>query len=155
MAERLNAVVLKTTSPQGLGGSNPPPSVVFFDTFITSLRGPEGAEAISLNVPGSFLTACMYSAVKLLKTDDSKQRRFLTEEECRALLAHSSPEDRPIFFVLLNTGMRRAEVANLEWSDINIKNQTLKIQRKSLPHRTARVAPHLRFPSPHERGGHS
>ena len=93
---------------------------------ITALR-----TMFNLAIKWGYLDKNPASAVKLLKTDDSKQRRFLTEEECRALLAHSSPEDRPIFFVLLNTGMRRAEVANLEWSDINLKNQTLKIQRKS------------------------
>ncbi len=92
---------------------------------ITTLR-----TMFNLAIKWGYLDKNPASAVKLLKTDDSKQRRFLTEEECCALLAHSSPEDRPIFFVLLNTGMRRAEIAHLEWSDINFKNQTLKIQRK-------------------------
>ena len=68
--------------------------------------------------------------VGFLKPDDSKQRRFLTEAECERLLRACEPEYYPIFFVLLHTGMRKGELANLEWKDIDFKRQIIKIQRK-------------------------
>lgn len=69
--------------------------------------------------------------VSFLKADDSKQRRFLTEAECDRLLRACEPEYYPLFFILIHTGMRRAELLNLEWSDLNFKRRIIKIQRKS------------------------
>jgi len=69
--------------------------------------------------------------VKGLKTDDSKKRRFLTDIESEWFLQHTPHEDYPIFFTFLNTGMRRGELVNLEWSDIDFENSVIKIQKKS------------------------
>ena len=69
--------------------------------------------------------------VKKLKTEDSKKRRFLTDEECNQLLTASPPELYPIFFVLIYTGMRKGELINLEWKDIDFHRGVIKIQRKS------------------------
>jgi len=91
---------------------------------ITALR-----TIFNLAIQWKYLEKNPASGVKLLKTDDSKQRRFLTESECGRLLDHSEKEDYPIFAVFLNTGMRRAELVNLEWSDIDFKNGLIKIQR--------------------------
>ncbi len=85
----------------------------------------------NLAIKWKYLERNAASEVKLLKTDDSKPRRFLTEEECGVLLEAASAEHREIFFALLNTGMRRAELVNLEWSDIDFRARMLKIQRKS------------------------
>ncbi len=71
------------------------------------------------------------SGIKKLKTEDSKKRRFLTEAECDQLLKASSREFYPIFFVLLHTGMRKGELINLEWKDIDFIRRMIKIQRKS------------------------
>jgi len=85
----------------------------------------------NLAVKWGYLEKNPISGIRFLKTDDSKSRRWLTEEECRALLEFSSDEDRPIFLTFLNTGMRRAELVNLEWKDIDFEKRTLRIQRKS------------------------
>ncbi len=69
-------------------------------------------------------------AVVKLKVNDSKKPRFLTKEECRRLLENSPTTLRNIFYVFLNTGMRKAELENLEWSDIDFKRRKIKIQRK-------------------------
>ncbi|MFA6599824.1 MAG: tyrosine-type recombinase/integrase [Candidatus Omnitrophota bacterium] len=69
--------------------------------------------------------------VGFLKPDDSKKRRFLTEVECDRLLHACEPEYYPIFFTLIHTGMRKAELLNLEWSDLDCKRRVIKIQRKS------------------------
>lgn len=68
--------------------------------------------------------------VGFLKPDDSKKRRFLTEAECERLLRACEPELYPIFFVLLHTGMRKGELINLEWKDVDFKGGVIKIQRK-------------------------
>ena len=92
---------------------------------ITALR-----TIFNLAIAWKYLESNPASKVKLLKTDDSKPRRFLTDIECGWLLGNTPPELYPIFFTFLNTGMRRAELVNLEWSDISFEHKTIKIQRK-------------------------
>jgi len=65
-----------------------------------------------------------------LKVTDSKPPRFLTEEECEKILEYSPEELRPIFFTFLNTGMRKAELENLEWEDVDLRRKKIKIRRK-------------------------
>ncbi len=84
----------------------------------------------NLAIKWGYLDKNPASSVKKLKTDDSKPRRFLTEEECRRLLESSAKADYPAFFTFLSTGMRRAELVNLEWSDIDFQMGTIKIQKK-------------------------
>ena len=93
---------------------------------ITALR-----TIFNLAIQWKYLDKNPASGVKLIKTDDSKKRRFLTGEECKKLLENASKEDYPIFATFLNTGMRRAELVNLEWTDIDLEQGTIKIQRKS------------------------
>ncbi len=68
--------------------------------------------------------------VQKLKVDDSKPVRFLSKEECQRLL-EACPEDLyPIYFTFLNSGMRKAELENLEWADVDVERRKLKIRRK-------------------------
>lgn len=69
--------------------------------------------------------------VGFLKTDDSKQRRFLTDSEIDRLLRACEPKLYPAFFTLIHTGMRKAELINLEWSDLDFKRRLIKIQKKA------------------------
>jgi len=69
--------------------------------------------------------------VRFLKADDSKQRRFLTDAECERLLRACEPLYHPIFFTLIHTGMRKGELLNLEWKDLDFKRRLIKIQKKS------------------------
>ena len=68
--------------------------------------------------------------VTRLKVNDSKPPRFLTTEECHRLLQHSPDHLYPIFFTFLNTGMRKAELENLEWADVDLEHRKIRIQRK-------------------------
>jgi site-specific recombinase XerD len=68
--------------------------------------------------------------VQSLKVTDSTLPRLLSKEECQRLLEHSPAELRPIFFTFLNTGMRKGELENLTWEDVDFKRRKIKIRRK-------------------------
>ena len=59
-----------------------------------------------------------------------KEMRAMTEEQVRTFL--QANKDDPMFaafFMLVSTGMRRGEVLGLKWSDVDLKNQTVYVQR--------------------------
>ncbi len=85
---------------------------------------------LNLAVKWKYLESSPAHGVKKLKNEDTKPRRFLSEAECKRLLAESSKEYYPIFFTFLNTGMRRAELVNLEWTDVNFEDRIIRIRRK-------------------------
>lgn len=68
--------------------------------------------------------------VKLFKDDDKKPLRFLTEEECSRFLAATPQNLYPVYFTFLSTGMRKAELEHLRWSDIDLANRKIFIQKK-------------------------
>lgn len=68
--------------------------------------------------------------ISFLKINKKVEPRFLTKEECEKLLNHCGPELYPIFFTLLNTGMRRGELLNLEWKDVDFDRKRIKIRFK-------------------------
>ena len=84
----------------------------------------------NLAIEWGYLEENPTKGVKKLKVDDAKAVRFLTKEECQQLLDTCPPELHPIYFTFLNTGMRKAELENLEWSDVDLKRRKIKIQRK-------------------------
>ena len=86
---------------------------------------------LNLAVKWKYLEVSQAHGVKKLKNEDTKPRSFLTEAECKRLLAESTKEYYPIFFTFLNTGMRRAELVNLEWTDVDFEQRIIKIRRKS------------------------
>jgi len=70
------------------------------------------------------------SLVKPLKTDDKKPVRFLTLEECDRLMQAASPEYYPILFTFLNSGMRKAELENLRWEDVDFHRRQILVRGK-------------------------
>ncbi len=84
----------------------------------------------NLAIKWDFLTDNPTKGAKRLKVDDAKQPRFLSEEECQILLGASPTEQRRIFFTLLSTGMRKAELENLQWRDIDLKRKQIMIRQK-------------------------
>ncbi len=87
--------------------------------------------ALNLAVKWGYLTTNPASGAKELKPEDSKPRRFLTESECERLLDYANAEMKPIFKTFLYTGMRRGELTNLEWADVDFKQRVIKIRRKA------------------------
>lgn len=58
--------------------------------------------------------------VKPLKGEISRLR-FLTDEEIERLLSHCDNYLYPIVFTALNTGMRRGEILNLKWDNVDFR----------------------------------
>jgi site-specific recombinase XerD len=68
--------------------------------------------------------------VALLKEEVNKKPRFLSKEECQILLKNAGEFLYPIFYTLLYTGMRKSELENLEWSDVDFERRKIKIRYK-------------------------
>jgi len=66
--------------------------------------------------------------IKLLKEPPGRLR-YLTEEEEARLLESSSEDTRKIVMFALNTGMRRSEIFNLKWSDIDFANRRILVTK--------------------------
>ena len=84
----------------------------------------------NLAIKWDYLTKNPTKEVKKLKVNDAKPVRFLTKEECNSLLEASPDHLRSIFFTFLNTGMRKAELENLEWDDVDFDRCKIKVRRK-------------------------
>lgn len=59
---------------------------------------------------------------------ESRRERILTLEEEMRLISKASPHIRPIIVVALQTGMRRGELLNLQWKDVDFKNKLISIR---------------------------
>jgi len=68
--------------------------------------------------------------VSKLKVTDALQPRFLSKEEIKMLLANCGDELYPIFFLLIQTGMRLGELTHLTWNDIDLEFKKIRIQKK-------------------------
>ncbi len=68
--------------------------------------------------------------VSKLRVPTKNAPQFLSEEQCQKLLEASDDFLRPIFFTFLNTGMRKSELENIEWSDIDFDRRKVLIRVK-------------------------
>lgn len=76
--------------------------------------------------------------VKLLK-GETKRLRYLSKEEIHQLLSACDSHLYPIVFTALNTGMRKSEILNLKWQNVDLKNglilldKTKNDERREIP----------------------
>lgn len=66
--------------------------------------------------------------VKLLK-EPVGRLRYLEMEDIHRLINSCSKELRPIVLVALNTGMRKGEILNLKWENIDFKNRLMSLEK--------------------------
>jgi len=66
--------------------------------------------------------------VKLFKENNIRVR-YLEKEEIRKLINNATAHLKPILIVALNTGMRKGEILNLKWHDLDFKNNVIFIRQ--------------------------
>jgi excisionase family DNA binding protein len=66
--------------------------------------------------------------VRLFSEKDTQKERILTWLEEEKLLEASSEHLRPILIVAINTGMRRGEILNLRWRQVDLVKMLIKIE---------------------------
>ena len=59
-----------------------------------------------------------------------KAARYLTSEECSALLAACPDHLYPIVVLALNTGMRKGELLHLQWEDVDFRRGTITVRNR-------------------------
>ena len=59
-----------------------------------------------------------------------KPPSYYTEEEIKLTLKKAEGRVKVMIILLLQTGMRKGEINNLEWSDIDLENKTVSINIK-------------------------
>lgn len=70
---------------------------------------------------------------------ENKRLRFLTIEECHALIHSCDAHLKPIVITALNTGMRRGEMLGLRWENVDLKHgfilldKTKNGERREIP----------------------
>lgn len=66
--------------------------------------------------------------VKKLKEPPGRLR-YLTDDEMKTLLRECALHLRPMVIVALNTGFRKSEILNLRWSDVDMTNRVITVQK--------------------------
>jgi len=68
--------------------------------------------------------------VKELKENNVRELRYLKTEEIIRVLDAADLLMQKVIKILLNTGLRRAELVYLQWEDIDFQNKLVKVQSK-------------------------
>jgi integrase len=61
--------------------------------------------------------------------ENNRRLKFLSVEECRALIDASDSHLKPIIITALNTGCRKGEILSLEWKHIDLKHGFITLER--------------------------
>jgi integrase len=59
---------------------------------------------------------------------DEKSMRVLSQDEQRRLIDAAAPHFKPLIIVAINTGMRRGELLNLRWEQVDLRNLLITIE---------------------------
>jgi integrase len=66
---------------------------------------------------------------KLFNEKDNLKQKILSPTEEKKLLAESAEHLRRIIITALNTGMRRNEIFNLKWENIDLKLKLIEVTK--------------------------
>jgi len=78
-------------------------------------------------VDWEFLQRNPVSGVKLFSEKDNLKERVLNSEEEQRLLKSSVDYHRPIIKVAIHSGMRRGEILNLKWQNVDLEKRELRV----------------------------
>lgn len=77
--------------------------------------------------------------------EDNKRTRYLSKAEIELLKKHCRPDVWRVVFCALCTGMRRGEILNLEWQNVDLVNDNITLLKtKSTKKREIPVLPELK-----------
>jgi integrase len=79
--------------------------------------------------------------IKYEMAKEEPKERILNEQEIRRLVENSEAPLRHIILVALNTGMRKAEILNLEWEQVNLEEGFIRIEAQRSKNMKIRVIP--------------
>lgn len=65
--------------------------------------------------------------VKLIPETDCMRERILTQQEEERLMDAAIPHLRPFLIIALNTGMRRGEILNLRWAQVDFRSRLVHV----------------------------
>jgi len=82
----------------------------------------------SLAIEWGWLTENPALKLKCLK-GENKRTRFLANEEINHLIESSDDYLKPIIITAISTGMRKGEILNLKWKDIDFEHGFIKLER--------------------------
>ena len=102
-------------------GSSP----VTFNRYLELLKA-----SLNKAVEWDLLRENRLKSFKKLKSDRCRQVRFFSEDEIQKVLQSANEVMRRVILVLLYTGLRRSELAFLEWKDIDFENGLICVQSK-------------------------
>jgi integrase len=77
---------------------------------------------------------------KVKEFEQKRPRRACTDEEATMLLHVAPPERRLIYLIALHTGLRRSEIATLEWRDVHLDEADPFIQLRATPSKNRKGA---------------
>ncbi|MGB8658076.1 MAG: tyrosine-type recombinase/integrase [Candidatus Zixiibacteriota bacterium] len=100
-------------------------SPVTFNRYLELLKS-----ALNKAVEWELLRENRIKGFKRLKSDRSRQIRFLTIEEIKLVLDSADEFMRRVILIFLYTGLRRSELLFLEWKDIAFDNGLIYVQSK-------------------------
>ncbi|GAG10203.1 unnamed protein product, partial [marine sediment metagenome] len=104
-------------------------------------RLKEGIKPASVNRELSVLKTAFNIAIKWKMADENPVRdvrflrqpdpreRILTEEEEKRLLEASTEHLKPVIMIALRTGMRKGEIANLEWEQVDMRHREIEVTK--------------------------
>jgi integrase len=66
--------------------------------------------------------------IRLLE-ENNRRLRYLSKEECQALVRECASHLKPIVIIALNTGMRRGEILSPKWDNVDLKHGSVLLDR--------------------------
>ncbi|MDI6751403.1 MAG: site-specific integrase [bacterium] len=62
--------------------------------------------------------------------ENNRRLRYLSKEECHKLISYCASHLKPIVITALNTGMRKGEILNLKWDNIDLRHGFISLDGK-------------------------
>lgn len=129
------------------------PSVNFINTISYSLieryktyRASQNIKNKTINSELMVLRLVFRLAVKLeyitvnpvedilkLEEEQNISPRYLSQKECDLLFQASDRWGYAVFFTLLNAGLRKYEIENLTWSDVDLNRRVIHVHDRNTP----------------------